>query len=291
MVSPMEMPNAADRNAPPHDDKGSPTGVQSLARAFAILEEIGRASSGIGLAKLSKAVELHNSTTFHLVKTMVQLGYVHKDSETKRYRLGRPLFFLAAAALNEVETNRIAAPILVELADETGETSHYAVRSGNDIVIMARTEGAGAFRLSENTGTVRPAHATAVGKVLLAALTPEQFDRYLSSAQLEPYTVATITDRSRLAKEIESVRRTGLAFDDAEFHNEVRCAAVPVYDFKQQLAGALGISGPVWRLSLSSLQDLVPTLRTKADRLSRAFGYRPDEENERSDVQESQEQV
>jgi len=272
----MDLPDRAEQDAPPSGDKDARSGVQSLVRAFSILEEIGRMPDGISLAELSKAVGLHNSTAFHLVKTMVQLGYVHKDEETKRYRLGRPLFFLAAAVLDEVETNRIAAPILEELAAETGETSHYAVRSGDDVVIMARTEGGGAFRLSENAGATRPAHATAIGKVLLAAMTPEQFQRYLASAKLEPYTGATITDKARLAREIETVRRTGIAFDDAEFHNEVRCAAVPVYNFKRQVAGALGVSGPVWRLSLSSLQDLVPAVRAKADELSKALGHRPD---------------
>jgi DNA-binding IclR family transcriptional regulator len=90
-VEPVERP-----------EKGS--SVQSLVRAFAILEEVGRAAGGIGLADISKAVGLHNSTTFHLTKTMVQLGYLRQDRDTKRYRLGRPLFSLAAGALNEVET-------------------------------------------------------------------------------------------------------------------------------------------------------------------------------------------
>ena len=71
-------------------------GVQSLERAFSIMEEIARNRDGIGLAELSKRVGLHNSTTFHLVKTMVSLGYVRQVKDSKRYRVGRPLFALAA---------------------------------------------------------------------------------------------------------------------------------------------------------------------------------------------------
>ena len=81
------------------DDKQR-TGIQSLGRAFAILEEIGRHREGIGLADLSKRVKLHNSTAFHLVKTLTALGYVHQERDTKRYRVGRPLFALAASCLD-----------------------------------------------------------------------------------------------------------------------------------------------------------------------------------------------
>src|ERR1700692_1587301 len=67
-------------------------GVQSLGRAFAILEQVAHHREGIGLADLSKLVGLHNSTTFHLAKTMVSLGYLRQEKESKRYRIGRALF-------------------------------------------------------------------------------------------------------------------------------------------------------------------------------------------------------
>ena len=73
------------------------SGIQSLGRAFSILEEIARHREGIGLADLSKLVGLHNSTTFHLAKTLVSLGYIRQDKDNKRYRVGRPLFALAAS--------------------------------------------------------------------------------------------------------------------------------------------------------------------------------------------------
>src|SRR5215813_4131174 len=103
-------------------------GVQSLGRAFAILEEVARHRDGIGLAELSKRVGLHNSTTFHLAKTMVSLGYIRQERESKRYRIGLPLFALAASALDEIEMVNIAMPILEQLSRDTGESGHFAVR-------------------------------------------------------------------------------------------------------------------------------------------------------------------
>src|SRR5665647_3809853 len=93
-------------------------GVQSLGRAFAILEEIARNREGIGLAELSKRVGLHNSTTFHLVKTMVQLGYVSQLADSRKYRIGRRMFTLAAGALDEIELVNVATPVLEKLTRE-----------------------------------------------------------------------------------------------------------------------------------------------------------------------------
>lgn len=253
-------------------EEGRRGGVQSIARAFAILEEVARNRDGIGLADLSKKVGLHNSTTFHLVKTMVSLGYIRQMRESKRYRVGRPLFALAASALDEMEMVSLATPVLEDLARDTGESSHFAVRMGDAVVIIARTSGPGAFQLTDRVGVKRPAHCTALGKVILAALRPDQLDRFLLRAELKALTPKSITDARQLRREIDEVRRSGVAFDDAEFDTEVRCVAVPVRDFSGQVIGAIGISGPIWRLSIQALQSRTRSVKAAADRLSAEFG-------------------
>ena len=248
-------------------------GVQSIGRAFAIIEEIARNRDGIGLAELSKRVGLHNSTTFHLVKTMVSLGYVRQLKDSKRYRIGRPLFALAASALDEIEMMSLATPVLDDLARATGESAHFSVPMGDAVVVLARTSGPGAFQLTDRVGVVRPAHCTALGKIMLAALAPDQFARYLQRAELKAYTPKSITSAEQLAREIAEVRRAGLAVDDGEFDSELRCAALPVRNFSGQVIGAIGISGPVWRLSIEALQKRARIVRAAADRLSAEFGY------------------
>lgn len=248
-------------------------GVQSIGRAFAIIEEIARNRDGIGLAELSKRVGLHNSTTFHLVKTMVSLGYVRQLKDSKRYRIGRPLFALAASALDEIEMMSLATPVLDDLARATGESAHFSVPMGDAVVVLARTSGPGAFQLTDRVGVVLPAHCTALGKIMLAALAPDQFARYLQRAELKAYTPKSITSAEQLAREIAEVRRAGLAVDDGEFDSELRCAALPVRNFSGQVIGAIGISGPVWRLSIEALQKRARIVRAAADRLSAEFGY------------------
>ena len=247
-------------------------GVQSLGRAFAILEEVARHREGIGLADLSKLVGLHNSTTFHLAKTMVTLGYIRQEKDSKRYRVGWPLFALAASALDEIEMVNVATPILEDLSHETGESSHFAVRMGDAVTVIARTSGPGAFQLTNRIGVVRPAHCTALGKIILASLRQDQLERFLERVELKPSTEKSITEASALLLEVAEIRRSGIAFDDGEFNPEVRCVAVPVKDFTGQVIGALGISGPIWRLSNQILRSRAKIVQTAANRLSGAFG-------------------
>ena len=248
-------------------------GVQSIERAFAILEQVARHREGIKLGDLSRAVGLHNSTTFHLVKTMMVLGYLRQMPGTKAYRIGRPLFTLAASALDETEMVMLATPILEELSMATHESCHFAVRSGDDVVVLAKTAGRGAFQLAERAGVVRPAHSTALGKILLASMPPHQFEDFLKRRSFVAFTPKTITDPDLLRREVEDVRKNAIAYDDGEFNAEVRCLAVAVRNFSGQVIGAIGISGPVWRLSLASLQEKSRIVRERAAALSAEFGF------------------
>jgi DNA-binding IclR family transcriptional regulator len=270
-----KTPRPQEKVRDPARERG---GVQSIQRAFAIAEEIARNRDGIGLAELSKRVGLHNSTTFHLVKTMVQLGYVSQLADSRKYRIGRRMFTLAAGAMDEIELVSVATPVLEKLTRETGEYSHFAIRSVEQIVVVAKTAGTGIFQMVDRTGSVRPAHATALGKVLLAALSPSQLERYLETCELRKFTAKTIVERDALLREIDEVRRKGLAFDDGEFDPEARCVAVPVRDFTGRIAGAIGMSGPMWRLSLQALQEKSKYVREAAVELSAELGFQAEQE-------------
>jgi IclR family KDG regulon transcriptional repressor len=269
-VARLVQPSAATIDDDAEDRQRS--GVQSLGRAFSILEEVARHREGIGLAELSKLVGLHNSTTFHLAKTMVSLGYMRQERDSKRYRVGRPLFALAASALDEIEMVNLATPVLEDLSRETGESGHFAVRMGDSVVVIARTSGPGAFQLTDRVGVVRPAHCTALGKIILASLRPDQLKRFLERVELKPSTPKSITEPAVLLREIAEIRRSAIAIDDGEFNAEVRCIAVPVYNFTGDVIGALGISGPIWRMSDPVLKSRAKLVQAAAQRLSAEFG-------------------
>jgi IclR family transcriptional regulator, KDG regulon repressor len=271
--SEQEILNASAVESPPVETMKERGGVQSIERAFNILEEVASHRDGIRLGELSRKVGLHTSTTFHLVKTMLMLGYLRQMPDDKTYRIGTPLFRLAASALDELEMATLAKPILEALSADTGETSHIAVRTGDDIVVLARTAGVGPFQLADRVGGGRPAHCTAIGKILLAALSDEQLDGYLARRPLAALTPKTITDPELLKREIAAIRKSGIAYDDGEYNAEARCVAVPVKDFTGEVRVAIGISGAVWRLSLQALQEKSRLVSQAAERMSAKFGF------------------
>lgn len=248
-------------------------GIQSLERAAAILDAVAGRPEGIGITDLSVQVGLHPSTTFHLVKTLANLGFLSQIADNKRYRIGSRLVVLAAGALDESLLLSLATPILERLSAETSYAAHLAVRSNHQIIVVARTAATGLLQLSDRIGASRPAHATAIGKMLLSAMPPEELERLLEKLPLPRFTDNTITDRQVLLREIENARRQGVAYDDCELDVDVRCVAVPVRDFAGRCAGAMGLSGPAWRLTPKKLATVLRKLRIAAAELSRQLGY------------------
>jgi DNA-binding IclR family transcriptional regulator len=256
--------------------RGAPAGrtVQSLERAFQILETIVAREEPMSLAELSRATGLHTSTTFHLIKTLIVLGYVRQD-DARRYRIGPRLFMQAAGAFNEVALVNLATPHLKRLADETGETTHLAVWADSGIAVIAKVDARSSIRSSERVGLIRPAYCTAIGKVLLAALPEDELESYLRRGPFEAYTPKTVTEPAPLREEIRRVATAGMAYDDAEFNHELRCIAAPVRNFTGQTIAAFGISGPVWRVTLKDMQRLSARVAAIAADLSRDLGFRP----------------
>ncbi|MEO8037992.1 MAG: IclR family transcriptional regulator [Betaproteobacteria bacterium] len=265
---------AADAAAPERSGTTAGRTVQSLERAFAILEAIAGSDEPSSLVDLSRSTGLHTSTAFHLLKTLMVLGYVRQD-EARRYRIGARLFMQAASAFTEVELVNLATPHLKRLADETGETTHLAVKADHGIAVIAKVDARSSIRASERIGIIRPAHCTAIGKVLLATLPDAELESYLSGAPFDAYTPKTLTDATSLRDEIRRIAVSGTAYDDTEFNLEVRCVAAPVGNYLRQTVAAMGMSGPGWRVTPRELPRLAALVAAAAADLSRDLGFRP----------------
>ena len=224
------------------------------------------------MAEVSREIGLHTSTTFHLLRTLTNLGYLVQDEITKQYRLGSRIFGLAATACAETQLLQLSVPLLTELAHQTGDTSHLAIFDHGEVVMISRVEGNSPVGLSERVGNPRPAHCSALGKVLLAHVTETELKPYLDTHELKPFTPRTITSPSRLREELARVREQGYAFADEELAQGIRCLAVPVRNFAGRVVAATGISAPVWRLGMERLAQLTEMVKTTGHRLSQQLG-------------------
>jgi DNA-binding IclR family transcriptional regulator len=249
--------------------------IQSLERGFMILEMVARQRDGITLSELSRALDLHTSTLYHLTRTLVALGYLRTGPDDKRYRMGRGIYQIASACLDEAELSATVQPYLDRLATATGEATHFAIWERRKLLVLTRLECPNALQITERAGTLRPVHCTAIGKVLLAGLTDDDYEDHVAEIDFTPVTQNTLRDPQALRLQVERARREGIAYDDCEFNPEVRCLAAPVRDFRGQVLGAIGFSGPVWRLSLAGMSDFISVTRSIADEVSDHLGFRP----------------
>jgi IclR family acetate operon transcriptional repressor len=278
MTSPPTKTKSTAKPAPKSEPvrraaSGESGRIQSLNRAAAILDAVARRPEGISLAQISAEVGLHNSTAFHLIQTLVNLDFLTQGPDNRQYRMGSRIFALAAGALNDNTLLALATPLLERLSAETGDAAHLAVRSRHEIIVIARTAASGLLQLAGPTGATRPAHATAIGKLLLSAMPDADLDRVLGALPLPRLTPNTITDLPALRRELDEVRRTGIAHDNCELDAEVRCIAVAVHDFAGRCVAAMGISGPVWRMSAEALEPKSRQLSAAAAALSAQIGF------------------
>lgn len=250
--------------------------IQSIQRGLGILEIVAKSGTGVTMVEVSREIGLHTSTTFHLMRTLTTLGYLVQDESTKQYFLGSKVFHLAASAWTEVQLFRIAKPFLVYMAQHTGETSHLAILERGEVIVIDKVDGSSPVRLTDRVGYPRPAHCTAIGKALLAHLPEGELKAFLQAGEFRASTPKTITAGPILEQELARVREQGYAVDDEEFAQGIRCLAAPVRNFTGHVVAAVGISGPVWRVSLDRVAQLTEFVKSIGHRLSQHLGYSAD---------------
>jgi DNA-binding IclR family transcriptional regulator len=233
--------------------------VQSALRTISILLAIAESSSGLKIKDIMDKVGLSRQVTYHLIHTLVGSGIIRKNAEN-RYTLG-----LAASAIAEAFSRHLAPPEYLTpkvryVAEVTGETAYAGGWVDGEIVALATARGKSPVGAAEVPQGYRGfAHARASGKLLLALADPAVREAYLARHPLTARTKNTIVDPGALAKEFERICAQAYALDNEEFHEGLRCIAVPVDGLGGRFA--LGISVPSDRFQVNFERYLAVLLR------------------------------
>ncbi|MFB3819422.1 MAG: IclR family transcriptional regulator [Candidatus Methylomirabilales bacterium] len=246
--------------------------MQSIVRAFALLEAMSQAPGEIGIAQLAKRAGLHVSTTHRLLATLVALGYARQSPETGRYAVGARALQLAEAYGEQTDLRGAARPVLERLSRETGETANLVVLEGHEALYVDKAESAQNLRIFSRIGRRTPLYCTAVGKVLLAWRPPDEVRRLLAATPIERLTRRTITDAQRLTRELLRVRQQGYALDLEECEEGARCIATPVRVASGEVVAAISLSGPSIRMHSGRLRELIPMMLAAAAEVSGQLG-------------------
>lgn len=250
--------------------------IRSVVRALSILELLARFPRGLTAKEVSARVHLHLSTTYHLLNTLVETGYIVKDPDSQLFRISGKIGYTTYGTASPAQIVRHLSPHVRSLQEDTQETAYLSLWDGNNIVLSAIVESPLSVRVKVLTvGYSEGNHAMALGKAILAHLREQDLDAYLTLHGMEAYTDNTCTDRRTFKRILSDVRRRGYSLDIEEFLPDVCCIGAPIFDAEKHIAASIAISLPRSRYE-NRHTFLVPKVMraaAAASRTLRILGY------------------
>ncbi|MEA4973323.1 Pectin degradation repressor protein KdgR [bioreactor metagenome] len=248
--------------------------IQSLERAFSILELFQSGKSELSLKEISDSIGLNKSTTFGLVNSLTTLGYMLQNEDNQKYSLGLKILSLTNAVKMNNILIRVSRPYLEELSTKYRETVHSAKELNGNIVYIDKVDADTSMYINTQIGTKNYMHCTGVGKVLLAYKSDDEIETFLSTHQLKALTFNTITNPEHLKREMAEIRKNGIGGDDEEIEMGLSCVAVPVMKSETTAGFAISVAGPTVRISENKKNGLAEDLKNTAAKLSEIiYGY------------------
>ena len=250
--------------------------ASSVDKALDILELLGETDRTYTLSEVSRTLGLAKSSAHTLLTTLERRGYLKRDTDG-RFSLGQQALRFGFVFLQRTQVHHVARPFLEALSQAVGETCHMAVRVGRAAIYVEKVESPRAVRLASTIGGQAVLYASAVGKVLLAHMPADEFERFLEEEELSQLTPATITDPQALQAHLAEIRAQGYAIDDQEEHEGVRCVGAPVRDYSGKVIAAISVAGLIQRLTDERIPFLAQQVMDTAGQISQQLGYPPDE--------------
>lgn len=230
------------------------------------------------LTDLSDKLSLPKSQVLRIVSTLESGGYLDRDPETKRYRLGIRVFQLGMIVREELDIRRVARPAFRALAAETLETVGLIVADPTGPICVDVIQSPKGLRVYAHVGRHMPWNAGTSGKVILAYLPEDQREAILAAGRFRRFTDRTITDPQRLRALLTEIRRDGFHIAAQDLDEDAAGVAAPIFDHDGRIAGAISLAAPLSRMNPSAMERLADQVRAATSEISRQLGYRPAEQ-------------
>jgi len=246
----------------------------AVERALAMLEAAAQESEGLSNAEISRKLEIPKSSASYILRTLEKQGYLHRDEESGKYRVGLKILSLSRGALSGIDVREVALPIMRHLMEKTNLTCHLAILDGPEAVYIEKVEPQGFIRMDTWVGRRMRVHATSVGKALVAHIPQPQLEKIISERAMEKRTSKTITTLPRLLKELEKIRGQGYAVDDEENNIGARCVGAPIFNQQGLIEASIGLSGTINQVNAQTMPRILEALKDAARHISMQLGYR-----------------
>jgi IclR family KDG regulon transcriptional repressor len=246
----------------------------AVVRTLDILELFLADDRPLAAPDVGRLTGFPRTTVHELLSTLVAREYLQKDEVTNTYRLGVRLLQLGNAYSARFDMLKSANDVAREIAQRSGETASVAVLEGADAFYLAKVEGRDNLRLPSSIGQRIPANVTGLGKTLLAYQSPQALRALFPDPEHLPrMTEHSIGTLPELERELETVRRGGVAFEREESTPGVRCAAAPVRDASGAVVAAISASVPVARWEQYPEEHWVDLVKQGAEHFSALLGF------------------
>jgi IclR family transcriptional regulator, KDG regulon repressor len=248
------------------------TGTSSTTmKAFQVLEAVAEYSRAVSLNDISEKVRMDKSTTYRMLATLEEAGYVIRHEASKQYSLSYKVVSLSRNLLAENEVSRLVHESLTNLRNITSETVEFSVLEGMQTILVQKVKGTQLVSVDFQIGDRSLLHCTSIGKALLAFQDIRMIERVIQ-AGLPKKTENTITEGDDFRREMQIVRSQGYAIDDHEFAPNLRCIALPIFESGGRVRYGISISGPDSRFTIEYLELLKKPLMEESRRLSNLLG-------------------
>ena len=241
--------------------------VRAVERAVQILSSLDDKHPERSLSEIAQATCLHKSTTYRIVMTLLNCGFIELTADGEKYRLALRVAGLGLGVLHRLDFRREALPYMQQLVERFQEICTLGVFDHGQVLYVEIVHSRHTLTIATRVGRHLPAHCTASGKVLLAFLPPEVVEPVLN-APLAAYTEKTITSSARLREELEVVRQRGYGLDDEEFEVGIRAVSAPIRDIDGNVIAQMSMPGPTNRLTPERIPEIAQALMEAADAIS-----------------------
>jgi DNA-binding IclR family transcriptional regulator len=246
----------------------------AVERALSMLETVAQEPDGLSNAEISRKLEIPKSSASYILRTLEAQGYLNRDANSGKYRVGLKILSLSRGALSGIDVREVALPIMRHLVEKTGLTCHLAILDGPEAVYIEKVEPPGFIRMDTWVGRRMRVHATSVGKSLVAFVPQGQLEKIVAERAMERRTPKTITTLPKLLKELEKVRSQGYAVDDEENNLGARCVGAPVFNQQGAIEASVGLSGTINQVNSQTMPRILDALKDAARHVSMQLGYR-----------------
>jgi DNA-binding IclR family transcriptional regulator len=265
------MPENAKRR---RGAKNGPYIAPPVQRAVRLIRHIAEGHAVLNMSETAKALKINRTTLLRLLHTLEAEGFVERGPNGTGFQVGLSFLELGARALFSQDLVQVAVPVLTKLAETVQLSAHLGVLDGTDVLYLVRRTPNTPLASNIRVGSRLPAHATTMGRMLLAFIPPLEIETLYSGKALQRFSEHTATTFSALKARTEQDRRAGIAWSDGYFERGIGSAAVPVFDFAGTPLGAINVSGPSEAFAEGERRRRIgEALRAAGAEISRRLGW------------------